>query len=60
MMIQERLKRSNFILLLDAGVVVGLTLLRAYAGLWRAGGRGYLPSVLSAPRCKSTAARWFG
>lgn len=42
MMIQERLKRSNLILLLGAGVVVGLTLLRAYAGLWRAGGRGYI------------------
>ena len=42
MMIQERLKRSNLILLLGAGVVVGLTLLRAHARLWRAGGRGYL------------------
>ena len=42
MMIQERLKRSNLILLLGAGVVVGLTLLRTHAGLWRTGGRGYL------------------
>ena len=42
MMIQERLKRSNLIMLLGAGVVVGLTLLRAHAGIWRAGGRGYI------------------
>lgn len=41
-MIQERLKRSNLILLLGAGVVVGLTLLRTHAWLWRAGGRGYI------------------
>lgn len=34
--------RSAVFLLLGAGVVVGLTLLRAHAGLWRAGGRGYL------------------
>ena len=64
-MIQERLKRSNLIMLVvpvavagvllavGLGVLVllletlylprlGLTLLRAYAGLWRAGGRGYI------------------
>ena len=41
---REALKnlRSAVFLLLGAGVVVGLTLLRAYAGLWRAGGRGYI------------------
>lgn len=41
---REALKnlRSAVFLLLGAGVVVGLTLLRAHAGLWRAGGRGYL------------------
>lgn len=37
----KNLRRAVF-LLLGAGVVVGLTLLRAHAGLWRAGGRGYL------------------
>ena len=34
--------RSAVFLLLGVGVMVGLTLLRAHAGLWRAGGRGYL------------------
>lgn len=34
--------RSAVFLLLGAGVVVELTLLRAHAGLWRAGRRGYI------------------